>query len=212
MLHTKRLETLKVLHLGHYAIDKMQLKALETVYWPGINKDIVKQYQSCKTCSKHLKSQRHEPLQSHPTPELPWHMVATDLFEIKNSTYLLLVDYYSRFPVLHKLGSTTSKVIVQEMKAVFSKLGVPNIIVSDGGPQYTSAEFKDFMKQWQIEPRVSSPRNPQSNGMAERCVQTMKASLIETMEEGEEVHLALFKMQDYTPEPQTTITSRVTEL
>ena len=47
------------------------------------------------------------------------------------------------------------------------------MIVSDGGPQYTSAEFKDFTKQWQIEHRVSSPRNPQSNGMAERCVQTM---------------------------------------
>ena len=118
-------------------------------------------------------------------------MVATDLFEIKNSKYLLLVDYYSRFPVLCKLGSTTSKVSVQEMKAVFAELGVPNVIVSDGGPQYTSAEFKDFMKQWKFEHRVSSPRNPQSNGMAERCVQTMKASLIKTMAKGEDVDLAL---------------------
>ena len=79
----------------------------------------------------------------------------------------------------------------QEMKAVFTKLGVPSIIVSDGGPQYTSAEFKDFIKQWQIEHRVSSPRNPHSNCMAERCVQAMEASLIKTMEEGEEVTLAL---------------------
>ena len=51
--HSERLETLKVLHLGHYAVDKMQLRALETVYWSGINKDILKQYQSCKTCIKH---------------------------------------------------------------------------------------------------------------------------------------------------------------
>ena len=137
--YSERLETLKVLHLEHYAVDKMQLRALETVYWPGINKDILKQYQSCKTCIKHSKSQRCEPLQSHPTPELPWHTVATDLFEIRNSKYLLLVDYYSRFPILHKLGSTTSRVLVQEMKAVFAKLGVPDMIVSDGGPQYTSA-------------------------------------------------------------------------
>ena len=146
MPHSERLETLRVLHLGHYAIDKMQLWALETVYWLGINKDILKQYQSCKTCIKYSKSQRSEPQQSHPTPELPWHTVATDLFETKNSKYLLLVDYCSRFPVLHKLGNTTSKVLVQEMKAVFAELGVPNVIVSDGGPQYTSAEFKDFTK------------------------------------------------------------------
>ena len=77
------------------------------------------------------------------------------------------------------------------MKAVFTELGVPNMIVSDGGPQYTSGEFKDFTKQWQIEHRVSSPRNPQSNGIAQRCVQTMKASLIKTIEEGEDVDLAL---------------------
>ena len=169
----------------------MQLRALETVYWPRINKDILKQYHSCKTCIKYSKSQRSEPLQSRPTPELPWDTVATDLFKTKNSKYLLLVDYYSRFPVLCKLGSMTSKVLVQEMKAVFAELGVPNVIVSDGGPQYTLAEFKDFMKQWQIEHQVSSPRNPQSNGMAEHCVQTMKASLIKTIEEGEDVDLAL---------------------
>ena len=66
--HSKRLETLKVLHMGHYAIDKMQLRALETVFWPGINKDITKQYQSCKTCIRHSKSQPREPLQPHPTP------------------------------------------------------------------------------------------------------------------------------------------------
>ena len=143
MPHSKRLETLKVLHLGHYAVDKMQLGALETVYWPRINKDILKQYQHCKSCIKYSK-----PLQSHPTPELPWDTVATDLFKTKNSKYLLLVDYYSRFPVLCKLDSTTSKVVVQEMKAVFAELGVPNVIVSDSGPQYTSAEFKDYTKQW----------------------------------------------------------------
>ena len=137
----------------------MQLRALETVYWPRISKDILKQYQSCKTCIKYTKSQRNESLQSHGTPKVPWHTVVTDLFETKNSKYLLIVDYYSRFPVLHKLGSTTSRVLVQGMKAVFAKLGVPNIIVSDGGPQCTSAEFKDFMKHWQIEHRVSSPRN-----------------------------------------------------
>ena len=68
--HSERLETLKVLHLGHYAVDKMQLRALETVYWPRIDKDILKQYQSCKTCIKHSKSQRSKPLQSHPTPDV----------------------------------------------------------------------------------------------------------------------------------------------
>ena len=204
MPYSERLETLKVLDLGHYAVDKMQLRALETVYWPGINKDILEYYQSCK-------SQRNEPLQSHPIPVVPWHMVATDLFEARNSKYLLIVDYYSRFPILRKLSSTTSRVLIQEMKAVFAELGVPSVIVSDGGPQYTATEFQDFKKHWQIKHRLSSPRNPQSNGMAEHFVQTMKASLIKTIEEGEDVDLALLTYKTM-PLNQTPITSGIAEL
>ena len=87
------------------------------------------------------------------------------------------------------------------------------MIVSDDGPQYTSAEFKDFMKQWQIEHRVSSPRNPQSNGMAERCVQTMKASLIKTMEEGKDMELAFLTykttpLSHRLPSPAELLNSR----
>ena len=91
-------------------------------------------------------------------------------------------------------------------------MGVPNVIVSDGGLQYTSAEFKDFMKHWQIEHRVSSPRNPQSNGMAECCVQTTKASLIKTIE-GEDVDLALLTykttpLNHRQPSPAELLNSR----
>ena len=114
---------------------------------------------------------------------------------------------------MHKLGSTTFKVLVQEMKAVFAELGVPNVIVSDGGPQYTLEEFKDSTKQWQIEHRVSSPSNPHSNGMVERCVQTMKATLIKTMEEGEDVDLTLLTykttpLSHRLPSPAELLNSR----
>ena len=98
------------------------------------------------------------------------------------------------------------------MKAVFAELRVPNSIVSDGGPQYISAEFRDFMKHWQIEHRVSSPRDPQSNGKAEPCVQTMKASLIKTIEEGEDVDLALLTYKTPPPQSQTAIASRIAKL
>ena len=132
MPYSERLETLKVLHLGHYAVDKMQLRALETVYWPGINKDILRCYQSCKTCIKYSKSQRNELYNLI----LLWSCHGTQLQQtcLKPRTlkYLLIVDYYTRFPVLHKLSSTTSRVLIQEMKAVFAELGVPSVIVSDG--------------------------------------------------------------------------------
>ena len=68
MLYSERLETLKVLHLGHYAVDKIHLRALETIYWPGINKDIRKYYQRYKTCIKNIQSLRE---MSHCSLTLP---------------------------------------------------------------------------------------------------------------------------------------------
>ena len=212
--YSERLETLKVLHLGHYAVDKMQLRALETVYWPGINKDILRCYQSCKTCIKYSKSQRNEPLQPHPTPELPWYTVATDLFETKNSKYLLIVDYYSRFPVLHKLSSTTARVLIQEMKAVFAELGSPKCHSLRQGPTVYSNRVprlhETLANQTQT---IISEEPPVSKYMVEHFVQTMKASLIKTIEEGEDVDLALLTyktmpLNHRLPSPAELLNSR----
>ena len=69
------------------------------------------------------------------------------------------------------------------------------------------------MKDWHIEHKVSSPRNPQSNGLTERCVQTMKASLLKIIEEGEEVNLALLTyktmpLNHSLPSPAELLNSR----
>ena len=71
--HSERLETLKVLHLGHYAVDKMQLRALETVLARNQQKTFSNSTRVARLASNTLspKDQRSEPLQSHPTPELP---------------------------------------------------------------------------------------------------------------------------------------------
>ena len=78
------------------------------------------------------------------------------------------------------------------------------MIVSDDGPQYTSAEFKDFTKQWQIQHRVSSPRN------AEMCTDYEGITHKKYGRRGR-CEFSTLNIQDYTPESQTTIASRVTE-
>ena len=58
MPQPERALTLKVLHMGHYAVDKMNLRARETVYWPGISEDIKATYQIqhlCKVCKNSAK-------------------------------------------------------------------------------------------------------------------------------------------------------------
>lgn len=60
--------------------------------------------------------------------------------------------------------------------------GAPHTIVSDKGPQFISQQFGHLMKKWDIRHRTSAPRNPQSNGQAERSVQTFKLLVSKNMD------------------------------
>ena len=85
----------------------------------------------------------------------------------------------------------TSSILVRLFIEIFSEFGFPKSIISDSGTQFTSQEFKEFTKYWQIDHNVSSPRNPKSNGLTERFVQTIKSSIIKTLQVWEEIETAL---------------------
>lgn len=109
-----------------------------------------------------------------PLPSYPWQMIGSDLFVLKGDTYLLVVDYYSRFPEVIKLSSTVSTSIIAALKTLFARYGIPEILRSDNGPQYSSEEFAQFMKSYSVQHITSSPKFPQSNGQAERMVRRVK--------------------------------------
>ena len=92
-------------------------------------------------------------------------------------TYLLLVDYYSRYIEVNKLTSTTSASVIIALKAVFFRYGIPSSMVSDNGPQCASHEMKQFAESYGFTHVTSSPHYPQSNGLAERAVKAAKKLL-----------------------------------
>ena len=100
--------------------------------------------------------------------------MATDLFELGNRTYLLVVDYYSRFVEIAKLSGTTATEVINHTKSIFARHGIPEIVISDNGPQYTSAAYAQFAKEYGFSHVTSSPLYPQGNGEAERAVKTVK--------------------------------------
>ena len=98
-----------------------------------------------------------------------------------------MVDYFSRYPEMVKLSSTTSQAIINALKTIFSRHGIPEIIRTDNGPQYSSQEFAAFARQYDFTHITSSPHFPQSNGQAERTVKTVK----QLLKESEDPHIAL---------------------
>ena len=110
-------------------------------------------------------------------PTLPWQKVATDLFEWKGAVYLLIIDYFSRWIEIARMEQTTSNKVVQHMKSIFARYGIPEVVVSDNGPQYSSALFSQFANTYGFKHITSSPHYPQANGEAERAVRTIKGML-----------------------------------
>ena len=127
-------------------------------------------------CAK-MAIQRKEPMIVSPLPEFPLKVIGTDLFELDKKHYLLVVDYFSRYPEVILLKSTTSASVIEALKAIFSRHGIPEVIRSDNGPQYSSMEFFKFASSYGFQHITSSPLYPQSNGQAERTVQTVKCLL-----------------------------------
>ena len=140
-----RTDILHKIHTGHQGITKCRRRAAQSVWWPGISKDLEHFISRCPICCSQ-KLQHSEPLLTSPMPDYPWQKVATDLFEWKRSSYVLVVDYYSRYFELAKLSSTTSSEVIKHLKSFFSRHGLPQTVVSDNGPKYSSAIFKTFCK------------------------------------------------------------------
>ena len=131
---------------------------------------------NCPECYK-VRQQCPQPLTPTPLPELPWQKVGTDLFDWKGSIFLLIVDYYSRFVEIAKLKRATADEVIMYTKSIFARHGIPEIVVSDNGPQFSSEAYAQFAEVYQFQHVTSSPYFPQSNGEAERAVGTVKSLL-----------------------------------
>jgi hypothetical protein len=166
-------ELLQRIHEGHLGITKCRARAKAAIWWPGLSCEINDLVKNCDTCVKRQKD-RAEPLIPTEFPQRPWQRVATDLLEWNGSSYFVLVDYYSRYIELAKLYSMSSASVIRIMKSIFARHGVPETVMSDNGPQYISEEFQEFAKDYDFSHVTSSPRYPQSNGAAEKAVQTLK--------------------------------------
>ena len=107
-------------------------------------------------------------------PDYPWQVVGTDIFEIKGTHYLITVDYFSCYPEVTKLTSTMSSSVITVIKEVFSRHGLPEVVRSDKGHNFPLMIFQDLPTHTIFNHVTSSPFYPQSNGQAERTVQTVK--------------------------------------
>ena len=169
-----RSEMLSRIHESHLGINKCKQRARELLFWPGMSTQIEELVARCEMCATHRPINSREPMIVSESPSRPWEMVGCDLFEFRGNYYLVCVDYYSKWPEIARLDDLSSKTTVTHLKSMFARYGIPDVVRSDNGPQFASQVFEDFQKSYGFKHLTSSPRFPQSNGKAERAVQTVK--------------------------------------
>ena len=189
----ERRKVLEQIHQGHLGVSKCQYRARQCVYWPGINQDIKRFVEACPTCQRHRPQEPRQPLKPTPPPERPWQHLGADFMSFDGSEYLVIVDYYSKMPIVQKMPTSQCNAArtIAHLKELFAEHGIPESIRSDNGPQFSSHLFKEFAEEWNFTHHTSSPTNPRSNGQAESAVKIIKGLLTRSKYAGEDPYLAL---------------------
>jgi hypothetical protein len=207
-------QVLHELHTGHMGISKMKALARSYCYWKGIDFDIENLVKSCKSCCN--TQNNVSKIQSHPWdfPNKPWERVHIDYAgPFMEYSFLIVVDAHSKWPEIIPTKPTNSTATIKILREIFSRFGLPSILVSDNGSNFRSSEFEDFLKANGIHHKYSAPYHPATNGQAERFVQIMKQSLRAMENEPGDITLKLSRfLMQYRITPHTTTKRSPAEL
>lgn len=169
---------LEELHEGHPGTSRMKALARMYVWWPGINSDVEKTARLCRECQEVQSSPPPAPLNPWKWPSRPWARLHLDFAgPFQGKIILVLIDAHSKWIEAVCTSSTSSSVVIEELRTTFAKFGLPETIVTDNGTGFTSQEFKTFLHENGIKHTTSAPYHPASNGLAERAVQIVKKGL-----------------------------------
>ena len=201
-----RRDILHELHVSHPGKVRMKAVARSRVWWPGIDQDIERMVDDCQACQEWRRQPPPSPLCTWPWPSGPWERVHVDFAgPFKGSMFLVVVDAYSKWLEVVPMTTTSAGKTIEVLRELFSRYGLPQVLVSDNGPQFTASEFGQFMKVNGIAHRRGAPYHPATNGEAERFVQTFKLALNKSQNDGGTLsqRLSVFLLS-YRTTPHTT--------
>ncbi|GFW05803.1 uncharacterized protein K02A2.6 [Trichonephila clavipes] len=203
-----RKNVLEELHAGHLGIVKMKAIARSFVYWKNIDNDIEEAAKNCVDCARYKADPPKSKVHYWEYPSMPWERIHVDFAgPIFEHTFFLIVDAHSKWLEVYPMKVTTTKKTIECLRDSFARFGLPRVLVSDNGSQFTSYEFQRFMHKNGVRHKTSVPFKSSSNGQAERYVATLKQSLraMHKYEGTIQQKLSTFLMQ-YRKAPNVTTT------
>ena len=112
---------LEKIFYAHLGINCCIRRAKECLFWPGMITAIRDYVEECEASRLFDHKQHNEALMSHEVPSRAWSKVGSDLFEMKDHHYLLLLDYYSFFIEVEILTAKITTAVIRAIRKQFAQ-------------------------------------------------------------------------------------------
>ena len=194
--------------LGHPGVERTRQSITDKFVWPNIKQDVCKWARECVPCQQ-AKIQKHvvPPIADFAVPAKRFQHLHIDLVSMPPSNgfnhLLTVVDRFTRWPVAIPIADINAETVVDSLThGWIAVYGVPEIITTDRGSQFSSQVFTQLLKNWGIRHIMTTAYHPESNGMVERLHRRLKESLV-ALGDGE-------RLQWYWKLPMTLLALRTT--
>ena len=188
-----RLEIIKQHHdtptSGHVGVYKTFHRLAQKYYWPKMKSDVARYIRNCQICLAQKPEQRRPAglMCGRPDITKPWELISVDIvgpLPKSSSGYMYILsvqDYFSKFCIFLPMRTANSKTIVKLLEDnVFLLFGAPHMLLSDNGKQFTSNEFKNVAKEYNIKLINTPYYHPQANACERqhRVLKTILSSFV----------------------------------
>ena len=171
----------KVLHIahtiplgGHLAKKRTARRVMKCFYWPTLFQDAGDFCKSCEECQKCTRRRgSRAPMIPMPLLTTPFERVAMDIIGPLPRSRSEAVP----------LKSIEAEKIVEELVAIFARVGIPKEILTDQGSNFTSQLLAELYRLLKVSAIRTSPYHPQTDGLVERFNQTLKEMLRKSAQE-----------------------------
>ncbi|XP_064468795.1 uncharacterized protein K02A2.6-like [Ornithodoros turicata] len=156
----------------------MKSLTLALFWYLGLDADIKLVAKTCNTCAQAASMTPAQPPAIWPATSEPWSRVHVDFAgPIEGQMLVIAMDSHSKWIEVIPMNITSSARTIVELRTLFSRWGLLRTLISDNGPQFVSEAFQEFMSRNGVVHLRSPPYLPQSSGLAERAVRTIKTGL-----------------------------------
>ena len=142
-----QVQLLEQLHEGHPGIVRMKALAGSYIWWPGMDREIEQAAKGCTSCQLTQNNPKTTPLHAWEWPVRPWQRIYVEFAgPFLGTMFLVVVDSHSKWPEVIQMTTTSAARTIDELRKLFATHGLPEQLVSDNGSQFTSDEFRTFMR------------------------------------------------------------------